>query len=129
MTLYRDPASLEVARFIGSPSINTVRGRATGVRFEGALAYDTLAPAGDAVLAVRPEHLVVGRPAQGSAATVTLVEALGPESLVRLRLASGEVLVARIGGETANRMGDEVGVLVVAGQGMLFRAGDGQRLR
>jgi ABC-type sugar transport system ATPase subunit len=129
MALYRDPASLAVARFIGSPSINTVRGRTTGVRFEGALAYETAAPAGDAVLAVRPEHLVVGPSALGSAATVTMVEALGPESLLRLRLASGEELVARVAGETSSRNGDQVGVSVAAGQGLLFRAGDGQRLR
>ena len=129
MTLYRDPASLEVARFIGSPSINTVRGRTTGAAFAGALAYATTAAAGDAVLAVRPEHLVVGARATGGAATVTMVEALGPESLVRLRLASGEELVARVGGETACRVGDDVGVSVVAGQGLLFRAGDGTRLR
>jgi multiple sugar transport system ATP-binding protein len=129
MTLYRDPASLEVARFIGSPSINMVRGRATGSAFVGALEYATAAAAGDAVLAVRPEHLVVGARASGGAATVTMVEALGPESLVRLRLASGEELVARVGGESASRMGDEVGVSVMAGQGLLFRADDGTRLR
>ncbi|MHB1312108.1 MAG: ABC transporter ATP-binding protein [Gemmatimonadaceae bacterium] len=132
MTLYRDPASLEVARFIGSPSINTVRGRTTGAGFTGALDYATTAAAGaagEAVLAVRPEHLVVGPRGAGGAATVTMVEALGPESLVRLRLPSGEELVARVGGETTSRMGDEVGVSVVAGQGLLFRAGDGRRLR
>ncbi len=137
MTLYRDPATLEEARFIGSPSINTVEGRTTGARFEGALAYDTAVPACVAVLAVRPEHLLVGAPGGGSTATgtatgtatVTMVEALGPESLVRVRLVGGESLVARVGGETSSRVGDAVGVSVMTGQGMLFRAGDGQRLR
>jgi multiple sugar transport system ATP-binding protein len=129
MTLYRDPASLAVARFIGSPSINTVAGRTTGVRFEGAVSCEARVPAcADAVLAVRPEHVVVGPAIDASRAVVTLVEPLGPESLVRLRLKSGEDLVARVAGEATCRAGDEVGVRVAAGQGLCFRAADGARL-
>ncbi len=129
MALYRDPASLGVARFIGSPSINTVAGRATGTRFEGALSCDTrVAPCADAVLAVRPEHLVLEPAMDAAAAVVTLVEPLGPESLVRVRLQGGEDLVARVAGEAAWRMGDAVGVRVVPGQGLCFRAADGARL-
>ena len=129
MTLYRDPASLAVARFIGSPSINTVAGRTTGTRFEGALSCDARVGAhADAVLAVRPEHLVIGAAIDASPAAVTLVEPLGPESLVRVRLRSGEELVARVAGEAPWRAGDEVGVRVAPGQGLCFRAGDGARL-
>ena len=56
------------------------------------------------------------------------VEPLGPESLVRLRLRSGEDLVARVAGESPCRMGDEVGVRVALGEGLCFRASDGARL-
>ncbi len=129
MALYRDPASLAVARFIGSPSINTVAGRTTGTRFEGALSCDARVGAcASAVLAVRPEHLVLGPAIDASHAAVVLVEPLGPESLVRLRLRSGEDLVARVPGEAPCRMGDEVGVRVAPGAGLYFRAGDGARL-
>jgi ABC-type sugar transport system ATPase subunit len=129
MTLYRDPASLGVARFIGSPSINTVAGRTTGARFEGALACDArVASCADAVLAVRPEHLVLGASLEAATAVVTLVEPLGSESLVRVRLTSGEHLVARIAGEAAWHVGDAVGVRVAPGQGLCFRAVDGARL-
>jgi len=129
MSLYRDPASLAVARFIGSPSINTVAGRTTGTRFEGALACDTRVGAcAAAVLAVRPEHLVLGPAIEASRAVVALVEPLGPESLVRLRLRSGEDLVARVAGEAPCRTGDEVGVRVAPGAGLCFRADDGTRL-
>ncbi|MDP1892352.1 MAG: ABC transporter ATP-binding protein [Gemmatimonadaceae bacterium] len=129
MALYRDPASLAVARFIGSPSINTVAGRTTGTRFEGALSCDRRVSAcAAAVLAVRPEHLVLGPGIEASPALVTLVEPLGPESLVRVRLRSGEDLVARVAGEAPCRTGDEVGVRVAPGEGLCFRAGDGARL-
>ncbi|HEY3287170.1 MAG TPA: ABC transporter ATP-binding protein [Gemmatimonadaceae bacterium] len=129
MELYRSPASLAVARFIGSPAINAVAGRTTGTRFEGALACGTRAPAhAEVVLAVRPEHLVLGHAMDAAPAQVTLVEPLGPESLVRLRLRSGEELVARVAGEARCRMGDEVGVRIAAGEGLFFRAADGARL-
>jgi multiple sugar transport system ATP-binding protein len=129
MALYRNPVSLAVARFIGSPSINTVTGRTTGSRFEGALSCNAREGAcAAAVLAVRPEHLVLGPAIDASPAVVTLVEPLGPESLVRLRLRSGEDLVARVAGEAACRTGDEVGVRVAPGEGLCFRAGDGARL-
>jgi multiple sugar transport system ATP-binding protein len=129
MTLYREPASLTVARFIGSPSINTVVGRTTGARFEGALSCAArVAACAAAVVAVRPEHLVLGPAIDASAARVTLVEPLGPESLIRVRLTSGEELVARVAGEATCRVGDEIGVRVAPGQGLCFRAADGARL-
>ena len=129
MSLYRDPASLAVAKFIGSPSINTVAGRSTGARFEGALSCVLhAAEASGAVLAVRPEHLVLGAAADASTATVTLVEPLGPESLVRMRLASGEELVARCAGEAPWHIGDHVRVGVAEGRGLCYRASDGSRL-
>ena len=134
MALYRDPASLAVARFIGSPSVNTVAGRTADGRFDGALAADArgLPSHADVVLAVRPEHLAIVAkgevPGDGSPALVTLVEPLGPESLVRLRLDSGEELVARVAGEATCRLGDRIGVRVAAGQGLFFRASDGSRL-
>ena len=129
MSLYRDPQSLAVARFIGSPSINTVAGRTTGTRFEGALSCEArVGPTAGAVLAVRPEHLLLGAGIDASIAAVTLVEPLGPESLVRLRLRSGEELVARVAGEAPWRTGDEVGVRVAAEHALCFRADDGARL-
>ncbi len=129
MALYRDPASLSVARFIGSPSINTVAGRTTGTRFEGALSCDARVGAcAAAVLAVRPEHLVLGPAIDASRGVVALVEPLGPDALVRLRLRSGEDLVARVAGDAACGVGDEVGVRVAPGAGLCFRAGDGARL-
>jgi hypothetical protein len=86
------------------------------------------APHGEVVLAVRPEHLVLGAAMDAAPATVLLVEPLGPESLVRLRLRSGDVVVARVPGEATCRIGDDVGVRVATGEGLCFRAGDGSRL-
>jgi ABC-type sugar transport system ATPase subunit len=129
MALYREPATLAVARFIGSPAINTIAGRATGERFEGALSCEArVAPCAEAVLAVRPEHLVLGPAMDASPATVTLVEPLGPESLVRLRLSNGEELTARVVGESSCRAGDATGVRVASGAGLVFRASNGARV-
>lgn len=129
MSLYREPASLAVARFIGTPTINTVAGRATGARFEGALSCDARSAShAEAVLAIRPEQVLLGAGMDASPGTVTLVEPLGPESLVRVRLRSGEELVARVAGEATCKAGDEVGVRVAPGAGLLFRAVDGARL-
>ncbi len=102
--LYDDPVSLEVARFIGTPQINTL---AAALDADGMLVVEGVPLcrvdpgrqlAGLAVtLAVRPEGLRLGRLGASNSleATVVAVENLGPQSLVNLRLDSGAALVAR----------------------------------
>ena len=75
--LYDKPANRFVAGFIGSPGMNFL------ARLE------------DAIIGVRPHDVVIGEGPR--TATVEVVERLGFESLVHLRLGE-EVLVARVEG-------------------------------
>src|SRR5262249_48804418 len=64
--LYADPAHLEVARFVGTPTINCIPAEAAGPGTISVLgtsvACSLLAPAGTPVTAcIRPEHIVVAR--------------------------------------------------------------------
>jgi ABC-type sugar transport system ATPase subunit len=103
LDMYRTPETLVVASFVGSPSINRFDGRIVAQRgsphFLGALTVPVAAPPmGVATLAVRPEHLRVDAPEGSPKAVITLVEALGPETLVHLRFEGGETGVARLSG-------------------------------
>jgi multiple sugar transport system ATP-binding protein len=89
--LYESPVDVFTARFIGSPSMNLVRGRqtATGVEVD---------QAGSILVGVRPHDLL----ARATSATetpvfsitgiVTAVEPLGPETLVHLETAGSSVI-------------------------------------
>jgi len=111
--VYERPANLFVARFIGNPPMNTIDGRltsaaGTGLTFEAAgvtlplpapLAHAARAAGLDqAVLGIRPEDLRVDA-AGPIRAKLTLVESLGHERHLILRLDDGQSLVARQGSE------------------------------
>ena len=120
--LYGSPADVFTARFIGTPSMALLPGRfdaaGRGVRLDadGALARTTALtqpPADGAavLLGVRPHDLVVGAPSSGGGleieARVSLLEPLGPETLVHLDLA-GAPLIARAQGREAPVVGATV---------------------
>ena len=107
--VYDRPANLFVARFIGSPPMNTLSGTlvsgADGARVVVPGGVVPLPPAlADAVrqrdttaitLGVRPEHLALA--ADGPVeATVTLVESLGHERLVVCSVADGTLVIVRL---------------------------------
>ena len=95
MSLYREPANLFVAGFLGSPRINLL---------PGAL----LAEPQVATMGVRPEHLVPVPPGEGLAATVIALEPLGDVSYLHLRAADGITLVSRVSPEVAAAPGQAV---------------------
>jgi sn-glycerol 3-phosphate transport system ATP-binding protein len=97
MELYEHPASRFVAEFIGAPPMNVVEidtpfGHAIAAIAGGA-------PDGAGAVGVRPEMLHIAR--EGPEAEVMLVEALGAETLVHLRIGT-ERLILRDG--HGNRM-------------------------
>ena len=107
--VYARPANLFVARFIGSPPMNTVEGRVARVadslvvELPGGRAPLTAAARStpsrrqgleDVVLGVRPEDLRLGDEG-GVTATVAVVEALGHECHVACRLADGQLVIVR----------------------------------
>ena len=103
--LYRHPANLFVATFLGSPSMNTLRGKLDGHAFTLDNGAQMILPNGAGltanterplILGVRPEHLLI-EPADGSAAisaTVEVVESIGNEMFVNMDF-DGIPLVAR----------------------------------
>jgi multiple sugar transport system ATP-binding protein len=97
--LYDDPDSLDVARFVGQPRINSLAARidALGRVLLGGM-HTGLAvnlPPGPVTLAVRPEAFRLVR--AGLPARVSLIERLGPEAHAHLLLEeSGETVIVRL---------------------------------
>ncbi len=106
-TIYNKPKNLYVAGFIGSPSMNFIKGRIEGKAFKlGSLTvplndYAADVPLKDqaAVLGVRPEHILVNESAKGATdaypAVVDLVEPMGSDSLVWLKIGE-QIFSARV---------------------------------
>jgi len=143
MDVYREPANLFVARFVGSPAINTVDGILGDDGGGSLFLADELTIAGSelhepdehgglpAVLGIRPEALSVTArddPAAHFTTEVRRSEALGSEVLVHVDGPSGEPWVIRAGPEVTARTGDRIGVLIDAAQAHLFDASTEVRL-
>ena len=129
--LYDEPATLEVAQFLGSPRINTLEGVATkeGVLVDGAMlpVVCNCAPGTAVVVGVRAEALRVA--AHGVfGAVVTHLEFLGSEVLLHARRGAAGV-VARLPVSTADgmRAGDAVRLEADWGSALVFGA-DGARV-
>ncbi|MFN4143072.1 ABC transporter ATP-binding protein [Aestuariivirga sp.] len=95
LEVYDRPANLFVAEFIGSPSMNLMRGEATaeGVRLaDGTLLplpkLHKAKPGQKLVYGIRPEHLALGT---GTPAKVNVVEPTGPEMHIYADLGGQEV--------------------------------------
>ena len=137
MAMYRDPANLFVATFLGSPAMNTLQGRVeagAGVRLaDGALlplpGVALPADAGEVVVGLRPEHLAV---AEGDGAVlhagIETVEPVGNEVFLNLRVA-GEPLVARIPPEQVPEPGTAIGLSLRPGEVLFFDPASGARMR
>ncbi len=135
--VYDRPASVFVADFIGSPSMNFLPiegGYAAGAR-EVRLGAATVAipelredAAVAALYGVRPEHV---RFEAGSAlrAEVLGAEYLGTSQVVTCRTALGTTLRARVGTDVPAQRGDQVGLAFDASQVSLFDAASGRALR
>ncbi len=145
MTIYNSPKNLYVAGFIGSPSMNFLKGEIVGsgkdvaVRVQGV----TVPLAGYAmeretrdgqkvIFGVRPEHIRinVGPSADVSPeydAEVELVEPMGSDSLVWLEF-EGQSLTARIESSVHFHPGDKVKVRFRVGLASLFDEADSDRI-
>ena len=88
MELYRHPANLFVAGFLGSPRMNFLQ-RADGC-----------------TLGIRPEHITLAP--EGLPARVDVVEHLGSESYLYLTTDAGEALTVKAGADPQAESGDRV---------------------
>jgi multiple sugar transport system ATP-binding protein len=136
--IYSKPANLYVADFIGSPSMNLLKGRCEANTFvTGDLSinldgYDfARKKEGDAWLGIRPEHVATGDAADGSdislEITAEMVEPLGSDTLVLARLA-GEKFWLRLDGQSTIKSGDALRIGISAKDASLFDADDEKRL-
>jgi multiple sugar transport system ATP-binding protein len=141
MALYERPANLFVATFLGSPAMNVLHGRL--VRADGLsldLGEGLRIPLGthepipgawlskDIAIGIRPEHLLpAGEGAPSFAPVIEMVEALGNETLVNLRLGP-QPLVARVPPREMPPPGSSMPLSVAPGRWHAFDTVTGERL-
>ncbi|MEM7644576.1 MAG: sn-glycerol-3-phosphate ABC transporter ATP-binding protein UgpC [Pseudomonadota bacterium] len=133
LELYRDPDNRFVAGFIGSPSMNFVKGTVKDGAVEvPAMGISMSVPivlpsdGSDVTVGMRPEHLEIG---PGDGLSVDLTEALGGVSYAYLTAGSGEKLIVEERGDIRSNEGDRVGLSIDPARVMLFDAATEQRLR
>lgn len=86
LEVYRNPATMFVAGFIGSPPMNFIDPQLLG----------EAADPGATTLGVRPENLSLVAPDEGRLkGTVAFCEALGADTLIHVRMVDGSVLIVR----------------------------------
>jgi multiple sugar transport system ATP-binding protein len=125
-TIYNKPKNLYVAGFIGSPSMNFLKGAIEGAGAKakfviGAISVplksykaDEELTARKAVLGVRPEHIRINGPAEEGAtdtilATVDIVEPMGADTLIWLTV-EGQTMSARVESNERYEPGQKVKV-------------------
>jgi sn-glycerol 3-phosphate transport system ATP-binding protein len=138
LEVYARPASTFVAGFIGSPAMNfldaTLSEDGATVR-AGEMALPLASPlcahAGQPVtLGLRPEHLTLAGPTDAALTLeVSLVEALGADTVVHGRTAAGRAGVsARLDGTTTVAIGEILPLAIQPQHMHLFSPGDGRRI-
>ncbi len=136
MDIYRRPANVFVASFVGSPAITLASGTivddAGGVRVRlgcGAEVQTGVQPPGssggmaraDVKLGLRPEHVTVVAPGTGVVdAETILVERLGDRTLVYATLPDGEPVTAQGDGASDVRIGDRIGLSIAGDRAHVF---------
>ena len=143
--IYNEPKNLYVAGFIGSPTMNFIKGDIGGtaaapliaigrgkVALKDYAAKDKLKIGQAVVFGVRPEHLRLNagnEPGLSDAfdATVDLIEPMGSDSLVWLKLA-GQILSARIESSQIYKPNEKITVRFRVGLASLFDAESSERL-
>ncbi|MFK0385609.1 ABC transporter ATP-binding protein [Agrobacterium sp. NPDC090273] len=143
VTIYNKPRNLFVAGFIGSPSMNFLRGElaekdgktvfvTNGVSFslDGYTAEQPLVPGSAVVLGVRPEHVRVDADITGGEvhdAVVDIEEPMGADNLIWLKHA-GHTLSVRVGGHRRFSPGTKVRLAFDMAMASLFDAESEERL-
>ena len=139
-TIYREPANMFVAAFVGSPPMQFLRGETQ--REGGQLVFIGLgvtlpltmfgaeAPVrSDIVLGVRPENLDLTDDAASIPCLVDVVENIGSEALIHGKTPAGEVIVIRMATpETVPVAGETIHVKPARGNIHLFDAATGVAL-
>ena len=134
--IYRRPANLFVATFIGSPPINTIDGEVSSEGSRSEFSGDGFSVSipgcdysGECTLAVRPESLSMDRNAENAfRCSVQRLEPLGNELLVHLSGPGDRSWVARVDPESSCAVGDAVNVFVDSTRIHLFAGANKERI-
>jgi multiple sugar transport system ATP-binding protein len=142
-TIYNKPVNLFVAGFIGSPSMNFIKGTlqrdanpafstngvtipVSGYQFQAAGTE-----AGNAVLGVRPEHIAIGEAAKAmpfsKEVEIEIVEPMGSDTIAWTTLADQQ-LTFRAASEVILEPGQKVTIGFDPARGSMFSAESGDRL-
>lgn len=130
-TIYRRPANLFVARFIGSPKMNTfeVDTTAGGLKVAGREVPFAAALPPRVVVGIRPEHIEVGEAAGPSlSAKVRVTENLGHEYLVFTDTALGPITLRVSDRHDCPRDGQELTLGLPLARLHVFDAATGERI-
>jgi len=127
--IYNHPANTYVATFIGSPTMNLLRGETVDGQFcTRGVKLDLAGPgaANEVLLGVRPEHLLLrdDAPFRGQ---VSVVEPTGPDTYVVVDTPAGTVTL-RTDAQVRVRPGDAVGLALEARHAHWFDAASEARL-
>ncbi|MDE0114896.1 MAG: ABC transporter ATP-binding protein [Albidovulum sp.] len=95
MELYNTPASIFVAGFIGSPKMNFIKGRFAE-------------SAGAGTIGIRPEHFQIRNEAGDWTGEVAIVEQLGHDTILHVRVPDAGILTVSLDGQHGQRVGDQV---------------------
>jgi len=132
--VYAKPASLYVAKLVGSPGINVLEGQSDNGAIASAMGPITgqagrrLTPGQKVRVALRPEALTLGNPDQSELnGDVCHVERLGSFSVITVNNGAGE-LRAIASGDASLKIGERVGVTVDPAGLHVFSADDGARI-
>jgi multiple sugar transport system ATP-binding protein len=135
LDLYDRPANVFVAGFIGSPSMNllkgkvTVNGKPSFVTDSGVALPLADAPANSdgkpAIYGIRPEHLALGH--NGLAAEISVIEPTGSETQVFAKL-GGDKIVGVFRERITAKPGETLPVAPTPGSVHLFDQASGKRL-
>lgn len=137
LEVYRRPANVFVAGFIGSPSINLFSGELksgkdgwqfSGDGFELRVASQQEPPAGAVTLGVRPEDLKLADDKGTFAAEVRVVEPIGSEIYIHLVTTAGARVIARAPADTQIGVDQQVSLEVPPDKVHLFRSETGDRI-
>jgi ABC-type sugar transport system ATPase subunit len=138
--LYARPVNRFVAEFIGAPPMNffpaeigtrngTLVARSEGIEVELPPALRAHANGGrQATVGIRPEHLAIVTPGEGSAnGEVYVVEPMGREQIVSVKIGAARVQAIAPPGYSGS-IGDQVGLRMPAERLHLFDPASGDRL-
>jgi multiple sugar transport system ATP-binding protein len=139
-TVYNRPVNLFVAGFIGSPTMNFIKGKVDGSTFAsadlniplGGYKFEKQASAGtESVLGIRPEHISVGEDAKkmpfSVESEIEIVEPMGSDTIAWTKI-GGQPLTFRVSADIPLEPGQKVVVGFDPARGSVFEASSGDRI-